>query len=247
MVLQRLTWREAEAADRSLVVVIPTGSFEQHGPALPLFTDSHIVTAIAEEVERRIPDKVMLTPTLWLGCSEHHLGFVGTLHCEFRAYMGAIASIVESLSKHGFARFYLLNGHGGNMDPNSMAFRELKQKYPNHTFGHMGFFEFTGKVIANLMEGPQKSMVHACEAETSLMMHLQPDLVRIDKLRSDGLHPDPPVRFALHHLSEISEEGVLGNAGFATPEKGKAIFKAAVEGVIEELSAAHAGYVFRGE
>jgi creatinine amidohydrolase len=247
MVLQRLTWRDVEAIDRSCIVLIPTGSFEQHGPALPLFTDSHIVSAIAEEVERRMPEKVLLTPTVWLGCSEHHLDFPGTLHCDFHAYMGALSSIVESLSKHGFAKFYLLNGHGGNMDPNSMAFRDLKRLHPNHTFGHMGFFEFTEKVIADLMEGPQKSMVHACEAETSLMMHLQPDLVRTDKLRSDGLHAEPPVKFALHHLSEVSEEGVIGHARYATAAKGKAIFEAAVEGVVDELTAVHGGYVFRGD
>ena len=77
------------------------------------------------------------------------------------------------------------------------------------------------------------------------MLALQPDLVRKDNLRDDGLKPEPQVKFAVHTFDEITEEGVLGFSTFATPEKGRAILEAAVAGVVQELTAVVDGYVFR--
>jgi len=244
--LAELTWQDVEAASRDAVVVIPTGSLEQHGPHLPLFTDSLIVTAVAEAVERRMPDQVLLTPTLWLGASGHHLRFPGSLSASFPTYQGAIESVVTSLIPHGFRRFYVLNGHGGNTSPNDVAVRILKATYPALTFGQSGYFAFCEDVIAQTLEGPQKQMRHACEAEASLMMHLYPDLVRREKLRDDGLIPEPAVRGVVHHFDEMTEEGSFGFATLATPEKGERIFQAAVEGVGQELANIATGYVLRG-
>jgi creatinine amidohydrolase len=247
MQLADMTWREVEAADRSCVVLIPTGSLEQHGPALPLRTDSLIVTAVAEEVERRMPDRILLTPTLWLGSSDHHLKMPGTLSASFEVQIGALLDVVGCLVPHGFGKFYLLNGHGGNTAGNSLATRRLKAAHPNLTFGAMGYYDVVASKVAALMEGPQKELRHACEAETSLVMALRPDLVRRDKLRDDGLVPDPPVKFGVHSFDEVTEEGVLGYATYATPEKGKAILEAAVEGVLTELRAVAEGHVFRAQ
>src|SRR4051812_29303804 len=121
MKLAELTWPNVEALSREVVVVIPTGSLEQHGPHLPLFTDSLIVTAVANAVEQAIPDSILLTPTLWLGASGHHLRFPGSLSADFDSYEGAILSVVQSLLPHGFHKFYVLNGHGGNSSPNDVA------------------------------------------------------------------------------------------------------------------------------
>ena len=147
---------------------------------------------------------------------------------------------------HGFHKFYLLNGHGGNTDVNSVAVRELKQRNPKCTFGHIGYFAFCTEVIAELMEGPQKEMRHACEAEASLGLFLFPELVRADKLRDDGLRPEPPVRGAVHFFDEMTEEGSLGFATLATAAKGEKIFVAAVEGVTRELEAIADGYTLQG-
>src|ERR1044071_4204362 len=105
MVLANMTWQEVDAAHRSCVVLIPTGSLEQHGPHLPLFTDSILAGAVAEGVEKKLGEKVLLTPTLWLGASGHHLRFPGSLSNSFEAYMGAIESLCESLIPHGFTKF----------------------------------------------------------------------------------------------------------------------------------------------
>jgi len=246
MVLQDATWKEIEAHGRESVVLIPTGSLEQHGPHLPLFTDSLIVTAVAEAVEKQLAQKVILTPTLWLGASGHHLRFAGSLSANFNAYIGSIESIVESLLPHGFHKFYVINGHGGNREPNGIAMRQLKSKHLNATFGHVGYFDFVQSTIAEVLEGPLKDMRHACEAETSLMMYLHPTLVRHNKLRDDGLAAHPNVVGVVHHFDEITEEGSYGFATLATSEKGKLIFEAAVKGVALEMETVANGYFLRG-
>jgi creatinine amidohydrolase len=244
--LAHLTWQDVEKLSREIVVLIPTGSLEQHGPHLPLFTDSLLVTAVAAAVERRLADEVLLTPALWLGASGHHLAFPGTLSCDFGTYMGAIRSVVESLIPHGFHKFFVLNGHGGNSEPNGVALRELKQANPTCTFGHSGYFAYGDHMTSKVMEGPAKDMRHACEAEASLMMYLHPELVRKDLLRDDGLAPDPPIRGLIHHFDEMTGQGSYGYATFATPEKGQQIFHACVEGIVTEMGHLARGYALRG-
>lgn len=246
MKLAELTWPDVEALSRDIVVVIPTGSLEQHGRHLPLFTDSILVTAVAEAVEKRIPNSILLTPTLWLGASGHHLAFPGSLSASFEAYERSLMDVVGCLANHGFHRFFVLNGHGGNTEPNGVALRKLKAANPALSVGHSGYFAFAAEKVKGVMEGPIKEIRHACEAEASLIMHLRPELVRKDKLRDDGLAPDPPVVGIIHHFDEMTEDGSLGYATLATPEKGKIIFEAAVEGVAENLRRLHEGYVLVG-
>jgi creatinine amidohydrolase len=246
VILRNLTWLDADAVSRDVVVVIPTGSCEQHGPHLPLFTDSILATAVAEAIEERIPSKVLLTPTLWLGASGHHLAMAGTLSASFPAYMGAVQSVIESLIPHGFHKFYVLNGHGGNTEPNGVALRELKAKYLNCTFGHSGYFSFIGPGIEQIMEGPLKEIRHACEAEASLMMYIAPELVREDKLRDDGLKTDPSVKGVIHHFDEMTEQGSMGYATLATADKGERLFELAIAGCVREIEAIADGYVLVG-
>jgi len=247
MVLAELTWQDVSALSREMVVVIPTGSLEQHGPHLPLFTDSLLVTSVAQAVEKEIPDQMLLTPTLWLGASGHHLAMNGTLSASFDSYMGSIEDVISSLLPHGFYKFYVLNGHGGNTEPNGMTLRKLKQREPRLWLGHQGYFAFSASAAARVLEGPTKFIRHACEAEASLMMHLHPHLVRMNKLRDDGLSPEPPVKGMIHHFDEISQEGSLGYATLATAEKGKKLFDAAVKGVVEELQAVAEGYLLKAD
>lgn len=228
-------------------MVVPTGSLEQHGPHLPLFTDTLLVTAVAEAAERSIPDKVLLTPTLWLGASGHHLAFSGTLSADFDSYGGALTSVIECLQRHGFWKFFVLNGHGGNNEPNGVCLRALKERNPNLILGHAGYYSFIEGQIGEVLEGKFKHIRHACEAEASLMMHVRPDLVRMDRLRDDGLHTEPPLLGMVHTFDEITEEGSLGCATLATAEKGRRLFEAAVAGVSAQLQALFEGFRLVGD
>ncbi|MCC7434401.1 MAG: creatininase family protein [Methanoregulaceae archaeon] len=246
MKLAELTWPEVEALSREIVVLIPTGSCEQHGPHLPVFTDSILATAVAEGAEARIPDRVLMTPTLWLGASGHHLAFAGTLSASMDTYMGALTSVISSLQRHGFRKFFIINGHGGNNEPNGVALRQIKEQLPALMIGHSGYYGPVAEETADVLEGPFKEIRHACEAEASLMMHIRPDLVRKDKLRDDGLAPEPAVYGMIHLFDEMTEEGSLGYATLGMPAKGKAIFDAAVAALVKQLTALHEGYVLRG-
>ena len=246
MKLQDATWKDVEKFDRDAVVLIPTGSLEQHGGALPLFTDSLIVTAVAEQVESSLRAQILLTPTLWLGASGHHLAFAGTLSAGFEAYMLAIESVVSSLLSHGFYKFYLLNGHGGNSEPNGMILRTLKSKHLEATFAHASYYSYAKATIAEVLTGPLKELRHACEAETSLMLYLHPDLVKKDELKDDGLIAEPAISGIVHHFDEITVDGSFGYATFATAEKGEKIFHAATIGVQRDLEALANGYFLQG-
>lgn len=246
MKLAELTWPDVENASREIVVVIPTGSLEQHGPHLPLFTDTLIVTAVAEAVEAQIPNYCLLTPTLWLGASLHHLPFAGSLSASFEAYGRALNDVIASLMPHGFRKFLVLNGHGGNTSPNDIVLRDLKHRNPSASFGHVGYHDLCAPVTAQVSTGRIKEMAHACEAETSLMLHLHPALVHLDRARNGGLDADPPVVSPVHQFDEITEVGSFGYPELGTKEKGEAIFQAAVAAVSEEIQRLASGYALSG-
>ncbi|MCW5940498.1 MAG: creatininase family protein [Fimbriimonadaceae bacterium] len=247
MVLAAMTWQEVRDVSREAVVVVPTGSLEQHGPHLPLMTDTLLVTAVAEEAERRLADKVILAPTTWLGCSSHHLAFEGSLSNSFESYMDGLENIVRCLSDHGFWKFYLLNGHGGNTSPNDLVCRRLKEQNAENVYGHVGYFDFLGpETLGSTLTGASKTIRHACEAESSLMMHLHPRLVRTDKLRDDGLADPSKVPGLVWMFDEITEEGSLGEATLATADKGRRLFEEAVAGVVAALESLHEGVALAG-
>jgi creatinine amidohydrolase len=246
MILADMTWQEVEAMSRDTIVVIPTGSLEQHGPHLPLLTDTLIATAVTSAVEALIPKKVLVTPCIWLGASGHHLNFAGTCSASVTGYMETVTSTIESLVRHRFHRFLIINGHGGNNEPNGVALRALKEKNNNLILGHRGYYQFSEEVTASVMEGSLKTIQHACEAEVSLMLHLHPDKVRKDKLRDDGLRSQPTTQSLVKMWDEISEEGAFGFATKGTASKGKAIFEASVSGIVKEIEAIHQGVVYAG-
>ncbi len=246
MILADMTWKEVEALDRDTVVLIPTGSLEQHGAHLPLLTDSLLASAVTSEVERRLESETLMTPCVWLGASGHHLNFAGTCSASMDGYVASLTAIIESLARHRFHRFLVVNGHGGNTSPNDVALRAFKEKNPNLTLGHIGYYAFGDQAIADSLEGPDKGIQHACEAETSLMMYLHPDKVRTELRRDDGLRSDPPTRSLVKMWDEVSEEGSLGFATKASADKGKVIFEACVSGLVAEVKAIHQGVVYVG-
>jgi creatinine amidohydrolase len=242
MLLADMSWPEVNDLDREMVVVIPTGSIEQHGPHLPVATDTLIATAVANGVHQAIPDKVLITPTVFLGASGHHLPFSGTLSASMDGYQSELLAIVRSLHAHGFFKFFFLNAHGGNTELNGIVTRILKEGNRQLWVGHRGYYSFIEKEIAETLEGPFKAIRHGCEAETSLMLHLHPEKVRRDKIQDDGLIPSPPVEGMTHMYDEVTQRGSNGFATLATAEKGKFLFELGVKRVVENFETIHSGY-----
>jgi creatinine amidohydrolase len=214
----------------STLVVAPIAACEQHGPHLPIFTDTILATAVAEGVERLLPDRVLLLPTFWLGASDHHLPFGGTLTATLPTYEQILVELLTPLLDAGFHQVLVLNGHGGNNDPLRVALRRLDRLYPRAILTGAAYWDLAAGEIAGLCEGPLKEVGHACEVETSLMLHLRPDLVRLDQVRDD---PDttPGVLSGLFWARDFgrkTDHGVVGYPERADAEQGGQMLAAIV-------------------
>ena len=129
MNLTDMTWPDVERLSRDMPVVIPIAAIEQHGPHLPLFTDSMLLGEIVRRVSGAMQETVLFTPLMWLGNSEHHIDFPGTLSASPRTYLNMLNEMIENLLRYGFRRIVLLNGHGGNSIPGKQAVFEIRQKH----------------------------------------------------------------------------------------------------------------------
>jgi creatinine amidohydrolase len=244
MLLKNLTWPEAKSLDFSkLVVLFPTGSFEQHGPHLPFTTDTDIASAIAEAIEQRMPDRVLLLPALWPGHSTHHMHFAGTLNVSQMPYIQLITELGKSMASMGAQKVFILNGHGGNITPLQAALRELKSAVPDTRFVFASYWTLAAKTLREVRESEFGGLNHACEMETSVMLHLHPERVKLNRALRDGLpHTDPyrkadmqygrPV-FFVNEFHEVTESGVMGHPDLATAEKGKRF----LDGIVVEVAA----------
>jgi creatinine amidohydrolase len=225
----RLTGPEIRtiAARPDALAVLPIGSLEQHGPHLPVITDTASASAAAIRAARLVVDElpVLVLPGLWTGMSEHHLPFGGTISLNFNELRGVLSGVVRSLRAIGFARLLVVNGHGGNVEPLAVAARELAHEYGLPVIACTPWYLTRDRVpeIAETKETP----AHACEGETSIMMAIAPDLVRTDRFE-DAVRqrPDPVPDYAgFSRFWSFSERapvtGVRGDPRSATAEKGE--------------------------
>jgi creatinine amidohydrolase len=240
MRFQDLTWPLLRQVprDRS-VVVAPIAACEQHGRHLPTFTDTLLVTAVAEGVEQRLPEQVLLLPTLWLGASAHHLRFGATLSAEVDTHIGLLCDLLTPLLDDGYRRLLVLNGHGGNTDTMHVALRRLQARYPDRQLTAGSYWDLADKELAALAEGPRKVMGHACEFETSMVLALRPDLVRREEVRDDRPPDEPELRglFLAEDMKQRTRQGAVGYPERASVEKGRAFLQAAVTRAVEVIQA----------
>ncbi len=222
--------------DRTLLV-LPIAAVEQHGPHLPTGTDTIICTAVAEEIERRLPDSVLLLPTLWLGASSHHLRFGATLTAELPTYIALLGEIVRPLLADGYRRLMILNGHGGNIDPMRVALRTLQPEFPDTLLTAGCYWSPGDREMVQFLDGEDKFVGHACEFETSLIMHLRPDLVDREQIATAGAWLPDQVQgmFVCRDMWQRTRAGATGRADLATPEKGAQLFEAVVAGVVQTV------------
>tara|TARA_R110002095_G_scaffold103660_1_gene90850 strand:+ start:2934 stop:3686 length:753 start_codon:yes stop_codon:yes gene_type:complete len=220
------------------LVILPIAAVEQHGPHLPTATDEMICTAIAEQVEQRLKESVLLLPTLWLGASQHHLRWGATLTSRVENYETLLCEICESLLDDGFRRVLILNGHGGNIGPMQISLRRLQVNYRNCQLMAASYWSIAEKEIASLMEGECKTVGHACEAETSLVMHLRPELVRSAKIENFADYaPDlTDGVYICRDMFQRTNAGATGRPDLATSEKGTKMFSLIVDRVSDVIS-----------
>ena len=244
MLLENLTWPEVKKLKWSRTIVLfPFGSFEQHGPHLPLTTDTDIVTAVARAIEKKRAHKILCLPTLWPGHSTHHLFFPGTLSVSQMPYIQMVVELCRSVVMMGAQKIFLLNGHGGNDVPLRAALRELKTEFPKTQFVFASYWTLASDSIKRIRESDLGGLGHACEMETSIMLHLHPDRVKTHLAKRDGpKHTDPyrkadmqynrPVYF-VNEFHEVTKTGTIGHPDLASAEKGKRF----LEGIVQDVMA----------
>ena len=240
IVLDTLTWPEVKAeieAGRDNVVVA-LGATEQHGRHMPLATDALIGDHLARLLAERLD--AFLAPTLRLGCSEHHIGFAGTMSVSGETYGAIIGDLVSSLLRGGFRRIVLVPTHGGNFAPLAAGIAKLDDAERERVvaltdlsvlfqIAEMGEQEFG----VPLTEGG----LHAGEWETSLMLAIHPELVKMERAEAGftgDLHEAVGSMFAGGGAS-ISENGTIGNPGRASAEHGEHYWAAIVDLVLEQI------------
>jgi creatinine amidohydrolase len=224
---------------RDIPVVIPIAALEQHGHHLPVFTDSLLLGEIVRRVRARLAQQVLFVPLLWLGNSDHHLDFQGTLSAPPRTYLDVLSGLAENLLQQGFRRLVFLNGHGGNDVPGRQALFEVRQRHRDRDDLLLLLATYWASGPGPSTGGPalhQKEMGHACEWETSMILRLAPHLVGTYQ----GLEPVPPGNpFLPASRAWITRDrttpGHIGSPHLASAEKGEFLFQAFSEDVVSLL------------
>src|ERR1051325_1654859 len=129
MQLTDLSWTKVQALSKDTPVVFPVAALEQHGHHMPLFTDSILLGEIVRRISEQMGERVLFAPLMWLGNSDHHLDFPGTLSAAPRTYLDLLNGLLENFIQHGFRRLVFINGHGGNDVPGKQAVFEVRQRY----------------------------------------------------------------------------------------------------------------------
>ena len=244
---RNLTAEELRArATQGALAILPVASTEQHGPHLATGVDDVLCAEVCRRagrmlVQRGIP--VVVAPTLWVGLAEHHVAFGGSFTLSLSTYHALLRDLCRSILRAGFQKIVIVNGHGGNMSAlNALTVdltRELDAPIATTTY-----FLLADEAFAAILED-QSAVLHACEAETSMMMAVRPDLVREARLGeayggtgSENARAvlNPPIH-RWRSFTEITPTGVIGDARRASAEKGERLTQAAAEGLAGRLAA----------
>ncbi|HVA89225.1 MAG TPA: creatininase family protein [Chloroflexota bacterium] len=245
--LARLSTREiaALAGDRVLVV-LPIAAVEQHGPHLPVLTDTMIAEAVlTRALESRADDgRVWSLPVQAYGKSNEHTGFAGTIGLRAETLAATLKDIARGVYAGGFRRLMLLNTHGGNPEIVDYVARDLREELDLLCFtAHPYRFGLASDIISSAEQGYG---IHGGESETSLMLAIAPELVRTEHYTPEL----PPVRAFMKRFTlkgpasfgwltrDLSVSGTIGDPRAADAEKGHVILEAEAQLVVELIEEA---------
>jgi creatinine amidohydrolase len=247
--LEELSWPEAQAAIQAgAMAVIPVGSLEQHGRHLTVNTDNILGDAIAEAAVREAAGRglnVLLCPPLHYGYTMHNMDFPGTMTLRTETLLAVGVDLVTSLAHHGCRRVVLLNSHGSNWSILDLVAREVMNRRPEVLVAAIFPIKMAAAELERLREAKQTGgMSHGCELETSLMLHLRPELVDMAKAVCDISQPDSTFYWrdllrgsrgvAMADLTRhASRTGLVGDPTVATAEKGRRFFEIIVATCVE--------------
>ncbi|MER7197304.1 mycofactocin biosynthesis peptidyl-dipeptidase MftE [Streptomyces sp. CB01635] len=228
--LGRAVWPEITGRP---MVLVPVGATEQHGPHLPLNTDTVVATAVAREAVQRLADRdhaegspdarVILAPALAFGASGEHAHFPGTVSIGHEALRVVLIETVRSLSLWA-GRCVFINGHGGNVATLDGAVAQLRAE--GHDIAWLGCVVHGGDA-------------HAGRTETSLMLHLAPDDVRLDAAAAGETRPIAELmpELAARGVRAVAPNGVLGDPSGASAQEGRVLLRNLVDTAVRRIQA----------
>ena len=231
--LDRLTWAEIkeEIQNGRDTVVVPFGSTEQHGRHMPLGTDAVLGDEIGWGLAERLG--AFLAPTMRFGCSAHHLAFTGTISLGKETFVRIVADVAASLSGHGFRRIVLLPTHGGNFKPLAEAVAKIETAEGVRI---LALTDFEGFVNAALESSrafgvdAAKSGAHSGEWETSLMLALRPEQVKMDRAAEGFVGELSEIMAKVFDgIQNLDQNGVLGDPRPATAGAGEKYLEDIIE------------------
>jgi creatinine amidohydrolase len=242
---EEFTWPEIrDAVANQCVCVLPVGTVEQHGPHLPLVTDVLTSGEMSRRAVERLAGEAVLMPPVFYSFNEHHMDFPGTIAVEGPTVVNYVTDIGLSLARHGFRKVLIVNGHGSNVPFLDIAARNITNRsdaicamvswwslIPKELFRELRESEFPG------------GMAHGCELETSVLLYLRGDLVKMDKAQRDinfqkteyfywDLEGGSPVFFQ-EWFSRYSKTGTVGDPTKASKEKGERFVAPVVDRMVD--------------
>jgi creatinine amidohydrolase len=234
----RLKAHELRAlAERGACVILPVASIEQHGPHLPVMTDTRIGYEVAVRAARIAGQTrpTVVTPVVWSGLSEHHMAFGGTLILSHATFRAVLRDLIEALTRHGFRDVLIANSHGGNNIAIQGIADELATQLPA-TIVATGYAWESALEFAQILED-QGGIQHACEAETSMMLALEPDLVDTSDLASLATDRGPGFlkagkgSYRWRPFQHMTANGVSGVPARSSADKGERLLDAAARSI----------------
>ncbi len=248
---QDMTTNDFEALDSTRTVALfPVGAIEQHGPHLPVSTDAVIAEAVAHQAATLVPHDVpvIVLPTAMVGKSNEHLAYPGTLTHSAETLLADWLEIGASVARAGLRKIVFLNAHGGQPQIMEIVVRELRIRHKMMALASNWWS--LGAPEGLVPDEEARHGIHGGQVETSMMLHLRPDLVRMD--RAENFRPvlaEIEARYRYLRLvgpisvgwqsQDLHPAGVAGNAAAATPAIGAAMMEhatAAFAGLLAEVA-----------
>ncbi|WP_330179630.1 creatininase family protein [Nocardia sp. NBC_01503] len=219
-------------AQKPTVAVLPIGSFEQHGAFHPLVTDTVIACAIAKRIAEDYA--LFLLPPVTMSLSHEHAGFPGSVSIRATTLVAIVSDVVESLRSSGIRHVVLVNGHGGNY-----VLQNVVQE-ANVADRQMTLFplpvDWNRARADSSMETDSHEDMHAGELETSILLHVAPELLRAGYDNTDWRADDRKF-LLMKGMSEYTQSGVIGFPSLGTAEKGKRTLESLSESFKHHLEA----------